>query len=95
MYKREFPDYDGKLIIPKGFMDTSYHNDVCPKVSRYLESDSTITEINIFQDYVDIDKREIESARFTFQIMVNSELIMHYNTDDWAEIEKLISMISF
>lgn len=93
-YKVEFLDYDGNLIIPKGFEDNSWHNDVCPKVTKTITSyRNTITEINIWQDYADENLRELKGKRFVFDISVDNEIIFAHATDDWAEIKKLIGMI--
>lgn len=91
MYKIEFPDYDDILRIPKGFKDCSYHNDICPNVSKIYSREETEIRFTIWQDYINLDKREYyDSKRFAFQIEVNSELIFEYKTDVWEEIEKLL-----
>ena len=89
-YKSEFPDYDGEFYCPKGWMDNSWHNDVCPRAMKRLESETLEIEFSIWQDYVNEDKREFDDVkRYEFQIHVNGELIFHYETDDLEKIKEL------
>lgn len=91
LYRTEFPDYDDVLRIPKGFVDCSYHNDICPHVSQYYRNEETELMINIWQDYVDPDKREYSDyPRFIFSIEINGDVIFECKTDVWEEIEKLL-----
>jgi hypothetical protein len=55
-YKIEFPDYDDTLSFPEGWIDDSWHNDVCPKFIK--------DNIMIWCDYKDFDRREIEGQQF-------------------------------
>lgn len=94
MYRQEFPDYDGELFIPEGWIDNSWHNDVCPramhrKFCRFENVTQTI-DFSIWQDYIDVNKREYDNGkRYLFQIHVNNDLIYHYETDDLEEIKRL------
>lgn len=54
IYLREFPHYDSKLYIPKGWFDGSHHNNACP----HAEKEKGGYTACIFQDYVDINKRQ-------------------------------------
>ena len=88
MYKHEFPDYDGELIIPKGFKDLSYHNDTMPRAGKMVEFDDTAIILSIWQDYVNVDFREYEDRkRFCLQLDVNGIYIYEFESDDWSEIE--------
>lgn len=60
-YKTEFPGYDDELVFPKGWNDTSWHNDTCPSFSYPALSGE---EIRIYCDYADPKLREIEGKRF-------------------------------
>lgn len=78
-YKQEFPNYDDVLPTLEGFSDSSWHNDACPSLMRYID-DSTF--IQIFCDYKDqanSDFADLDFARYTrFNMMLaNSE-------KDWA-----------
>ena len=55
-YKTEFPDYDDTLSFPEGWVDDSWHNDVCPKFIK--------GNVLIWCDYKDFDRREIEGQQF-------------------------------
>ena len=89
-YKSEFPDYDGEFYCPKGWIDNSWHNDVCPRAMKRFESETLEIEFSIWQDYVDENKREYDpTKRYLFQIHVNNDLIFHYETDDLEKIKEL------
>lgn len=90
-YITEFPDYDGEFYIPEGWEDNSWHNDVCPRAMRRIEPETKMIEFSVWQDYVDVDKREYDNGkRYLFQIVVDNELIYHYETDDLQKIKELI-----
>ena len=36
-YKVEFPHYDDELALPAGWLDTSWHNDVCPSFENKID----------------------------------------------------------
>ena len=91
LYKREFPGFDAELIIPNGFEDASYHNDVCPHVSRMINRVGMEVDYTIWQDYVDPNKREHEeSSRFLFIIKVDEVIVFAKGTNNWEEIEALL-----
>ena len=89
-WKSEFPYFDSELHMLDGWIDNSWHNDICPNIMcRYTNGDTTI-EFRIWQECEDADKREYsESDRFTFQVYVNDDVVFYYGSDDWAEMEKL------
>lgn len=98
LYKTEFPDYDDVLRFPKGFtncnkfVDCSYHNDVCPHVAMRFKCGGAEVEYDVWQDYLDPNKREYTSSkRFLLTIKVNDALLFYYETDEWEEMEKFIS----
>ena len=99
-YRQEFPDYDDTIIIPKGFQDHSYHNDISPHIAKTIMEDKDVCiELRIWQDYKDPELREREGKRYIFQIHIYTDvmddLLMHYETDDWGEIEKMIDMVQY
>jgi hypothetical protein len=55
-YKIEFPDYDDTLSFPDGWVDDSWHNDVCPKFIK--------NNLIIWCDYKNFDRRETEGQQF-------------------------------
>lgn len=88
----EFSDYDGDFVVPKGFVDNSWHNDVCPRIWN-RSVDQTI-EVSVWQDYVDPEKREYANQkRYTFDMEVNGETVMVFNADEWKDIEPFIESI--
>lgn len=90
-YLSEFPDYDGDFYCPKGFSDNSWHNDTCPHALRRIETETRTIEFSVWQDYVDVDKREYDNAkRYAFQIHIDDELIYSYETDELQKINDLI-----
>lgn len=99
-YKKEFPDYDDVLVIPKGFEDQSWHNDVCPHVVKsIMDYKNTSIEMRIWQDYKDPALRERENKRYLFQIHIYTDvlddILLNYETNEWKEIEKLIDMVQY
>lgn len=90
-YRSEFPDYDGDFFCPDGWIDNSWHNDVCPRAMKRIEMGANCIEFSIWQDYVAEDKREYDfGKRYIFQIHVNYELIYNHETDSIAEIQNLM-----
>jgi hypothetical protein len=57
MANYEFPDFDYELPAIEGFIDTSWHNDVCPSLTRESPDDESKTLI-LWCDYADVSKRE-------------------------------------
>lgn len=89
-YSSEFPDYDGEFYCPKGWEDNSWHNDVCPRAMYRIETKAKNIEFSLWQDYVDVNKREFDNAKlYTFQIHVDSDLVYNYETDDFEEIKRI------
>ena len=64
-YKTEFPSYDDELAFPKGWIDTSWHNDACPSFGYLTPSGE---EVRIYCDYVNPELREVEGKRFNVVI---------------------------
>ena len=89
-YLSEFPDYDGDFYCPDGWEDNSWHNDVCPHAEK-RSYDEEIS-VNIWQDYVDPDKRERDNdKRYLFTICVGgADAQFYYETDELEEIKKLV-----
>jgi hypothetical protein len=84
-YRTEFPDFPvGDMPkIPKGFEDTSWHNDTCP--SFYHEA----LEWKLWVDYAEQAQREIPHGfRFTLCTEDGSETIAE--SDEWSTIEQAI-----
>ena len=44
-YKTEFPDYDGQLYVPKGFIDASWHNDIMPRAEKIIKVPQYANEV--------------------------------------------------
>jgi len=71
--KSEFPDYDDTIKMPEGWIDTSWHNDVCPSFERDIGD----TTYKIFCNYKDVEKREIGGLQF--------QVCQYTKTDDSLE----------
>ena len=51
----QFPDYDDTaLIIPDNWNDISYHNDICPSISKPVKPDLNLV---IFCDFKNPERR--------------------------------------
>lgn len=99
-YLSEFPDYDGKLYIPDGFADYSWHNDIMPrsqkvkKIPRYGNEPEVDVAYIIWQDYIDPELREYDNGkRYIFQIEINGECIFEYKTDDLDDLKMVIAVM--
>jgi hypothetical protein len=79
-YKTEFPDFDNELTFPDGWIDTSWHNDICPS----FEKDFGNVTYKIFCDYKNPEKREVGGDQFTISLYyedaVNFACIAQFNT---------------
>jgi hypothetical protein len=60
-YQSEFFNYDDVLSIPAGWIDTSWHNDICPSFEKTF-GDVTF---RLWCDYANVEKREVGGKRFT------------------------------
>lgn len=90
-WKSEFPDYDGEFHKLDGWSDNSWHNDTCPHIEKRAKHCGTEIQFCIWQDYVDVDKREVydQLKRFLFHIYVDGNLVFNSESDDWADMENL------
>ena len=80
-YKYEFPDFDGELPVIEGFVDDSWHNDVCPSMFNKR------TNIKLWVDYVDPDKREGREKRYCVsRLEDDGSLTQILETDDISTI---------
>jgi hypothetical protein len=87
-YKIEFPDYDDTLSLPEGWIDTSWHNDVCPSFEKTFGD----TTFRLWCDYVDPERQEMHGA-MRFVIYTVDEINYKYigQTDTLAEALTLIN----
>ena len=93
LFKKEFPNYDGEFYLPKNWDDVSYHNDICPH-ARLLSTDERI-ELNLWQDYINTNLREYEdNKRYTFQIIIDNNIVFSFESDCLAEIKKMIDSVN-
>ena len=53
-YRKEFPDFNLDVIIPEGFSDSSWKNDICPSWINMEHN------IKLFIEYLEPEKREQE-----------------------------------
>ena len=87
-YLVEFPNYDGDFYLPNGWEDNSWHNDACPHAEKRSADESFIAYI--WQEYVDMAKRETESGkRYVFIIEKDSDVIFEYSTNDLEIIKEM------
>jgi hypothetical protein len=59
-YKIEFPHYDDELTLPDGWLDTSWHNDVCPSFENKIDG----VVYRIWCDFKDPSLSEVGGLRF-------------------------------
>ena len=75
-YKVEFPHYDDELIIPDGWVDTSWHNDVSPSIEKQIGD----IKYKIWCDFKDPNKREVGGKQFT---------VATYDQNEFEELQDL------
>lgn len=69
-YKQEFPDFDTELNLPEGWIDTSWHNDICPSFEKQFGA----VTYKIFCDYTNPDRREVGGDQFTACVYIEDEV---------------------
>ncbi|MCA1404675.1 hypothetical protein I6F26_10260 [Ensifer sp. IC3342] len=85
LLQNEFPDFDPATLpaIPAGFVDSSWHNDVCPS---FLDEQR---RLQVFIDYADPGEREFPESR-RFRLHRLNEHLEYVDTiagsDDWSEM---------
>ena len=93
-YRSAFPYYDGEFYCPKGWFDGSYKNDTMPRAMKWFETESVQIDFSIWQNYVDVNKREYNGKRYLFHVEVDDEVIYSYETDELSEIERLVGKVN-
>lgn len=94
-YISEFPNYDGEFHNLEGWQDNSWSNDTCPHIEKFGAKGETEISICIWQDYVDVNKREYDNTkRYLFQICINDCVIFAQESDNWKDMEKLAENVS-
>ena len=87
-YKTEFSHYDDELILPAGWIDTSWHNDVSPSFEKQL-GDVTY---KIWWDFKNPDLREVGGKQFTVAFYDHNEF---EELQDITEFDTLQAALSF
>jgi hypothetical protein len=73
-YKKEFPSYDGILPQLRGWVDNSWHNDICPSLHRIVADEFGSVFMRIWCEFVDPMMREVpDSFRFSLDVQPNEE----------------------
>lgn len=67
---REFPEYDTALPVVPGFVNTSWHNDMCPSLSMLLPALGY--EVRLLCDYLNPDLREENDGGKQFVLCIYS-----------------------
>lgn len=75
-YKTEFPHFDYELIIPDGWVDTSWHNDVSPSIEKQIGD----IKYRIWCDFADPERREVGGKQFT---------VATYDQNEFEELQDL------
>lgn len=99
-YRSEFPDWDGgELYIPEGWKDNSWGQNTCPHAELYVEKGDIGFSFYIWQDYIDVNKREYDNTpRYTFEIDVKTikgdYTLFFKQTDSLEEIKDLVKGVN-
>ena len=69
----EFPEYDDVLTIPRGWTDTSWHNNACPSIAKEITSKKL--SVVIWCDYKNPSMRDFNNGQqFAVSIQTLDEL---------------------
>jgi len=68
-YLTEFPHYDDTILLPIGYEDLSWHNDICPHIERRINASKSIA---IWCDFKEYSRRET-GAMFRFTVSEQNE----------------------
>ncbi len=86
-YKSEFRDYDGDFPSLEGWYDSSWHNDVCPSLTKDNEM------WTIWVDYVDPSRRELGGKRYAVTLGTSEgasgdelDRSSRLSTDNWQDV---------
>lgn len=96
-YRSEFPYFDYDIPHLEGFIDMSWHNDICPKFTRKLNDTQ---EIVVWVNFADEDRRECGGLQFVVQVkdIDNEEDPFDYSceleTNSWDSVLNKISSIT-
>lgn len=96
-YRYEFPNFDYEIpTLPKGFVDVSWHNDICPSFSCDLNEKQ---EMILWVNYADENRRECGGLQFALVVKNKENDSDPFNfdseleTNSWdAILEKISSL---
>jgi hypothetical protein len=89
-YRTEFPDFVLDVVIPDGFEDNSWHNDVCPRFEKQLPDGNYLV---IWVDFANPSEREyLNCHRFAVDLHDSDFTCLEtlITSDDWHEITLFI-----
>jgi hypothetical protein len=97
-YRYEFPSFDYDIpALPDGFVDVSWHNDVCPSFSKDLNEDQ---EMVVWVNYADEDRRECGGKQFVLVVKdIDNDcdplgFACEIETNSWDDILNKISSLT-
>jgi hypothetical protein len=94
-YLEEFPAFDDVLPTLEGFVDSSWHNDACPSISKDLGDESRLTvyvdwknkEMSDFADLMGDDYK-----RFAVMLSINGDCgETIFQSNNWDDIVYMVS----
>lgn len=90
--KSEFPHYDDTIEMPEGWIDTSWHNDVCPSFERDIGE----VTYKVFCNFKDPVKREIGGLQFQvcYYLKADDSLEFLNEFDTLAEALALVDEVT-
>jgi hypothetical protein len=92
-YKKEFRYFDFEIPpLPEGFVDMSWHNNICPSFERELNETQIIT---LWVNYKNVKRRELRTKKFFITIETKDEMdhVLIYETDSWKVINNQINKL--
>lgn len=84
-------DFEDVAILPQGFTNGTYKNDVCPSLLHDVSVDDGFY-VKIYVDYKDMEKREIQGTkRYMFDV-VTPDYNYTLFVDTWQDVLKISSV---
>lgn len=96
-YRQEFRNFDFDIPHLEGFIDNSWHNDVCPSFVRKLNDSK---EVVVWVNYADESRRECGGKQFAivirdadFEDKFCGDVDLEIETNSWDELTAKINQI--
>lgn len=95
-YKVEFQHYDDVLPELKGFVDSSWHNDCCPSLMKYIAPNTFVQIFCDYKDQANSDWADLDPEnyrRFSILLANHEEdwSVALYQSNSWEDIKDYLT----